>query len=120
MTNKELDKIGFKMYVGLVNPDEGLDASGLLTDERFTDLLNSYYGRMYIPKIFLGNGDINEREKHELAKDARNKAIKDSREFNWATDDAIRGIRMRKSMANVPGEIIIAPVPLEALQNGKL
>lgn len=111
MKSEELEKLGFKMFVGLINPDEGLDASGFMMDDRFSSLFESYYGRQYIPAILDNEGEISAREEQKIKEMAREKAVKEARAKNMATDETIRGIKMRKALAHVPGEIVLAPIP---------
>jgi hypothetical protein len=119
MTSKELEDSGFKMYVGLINPDEGLDASGEFTDDRFQSTITSKYGRLYIPTIFNNNGVISDRDEKQIMKNAREVATKEANTKGWATDAVIRGIEKRKNMANVKGDILMAPIPKEMMSKIK-
>lgn len=101
----------FVMYIALINPEEGIDASGVYTDNRFNKLAVSLMRRDIIRYVFDNKGQRPPSEKEkDMSEKAREEALKAARENGWMDDQIIRGIKMRKQFAGVKGDIILAPV----------
>lgn len=117
MSAEEIYKSGFELYVGLVDPNEGLDASGVMTEaENIKNIFNSTYGRLYIPKIFKKDGVVGDRDKKEAEVEATRKAMSYASSTN---NEALVGVKMRKSFAGVEGDVLVAPVPKEMVEKIK-
>lgn len=117
MSAEEIKDFGFEIYVGLISPTEGLDASGLMTDiENIQNMYHSKYGRKYIPLIFQNNGNVPTSKKEDI----ESEVVKEVMDYAASTgNDALMGIKMRKQFAGVDGDVLAAPVPKEMVDKIK-
>lgn len=97
-------------YAALISYDHGLDAMGPVHYD-YNEIYTRELAQLALPKIFANEITSTRDDKWEKLHDqAVVKANEQARKEGTAGDEMIRGIFMRKMLANVQGEIVFAPI----------